>query len=315
MPQSDANASPVDADRLQRFMFEELDIRGALARLDEAWASVRGAQRYPEPVERLLGELLTATALLASIVKVSGTLTVQATGDGPLAALMAECRDRSNLRGIARIRDAKALRMEARDDAAGTGILGKGLVTITIRPDIGDRVGEAYQGIVPLDGSSIAEALEGYFAQSEQIPTRIWLSTKGERSAGMLIQALPPEMAHHDHGERRREEDFGRITLLADTVSGSELRELPGERLLTRLFFEETVALQRPEGLAFACSCSRERTRDALRAIAEQELEEIIAEEGDIRMECQFCHAEYRFDRVDVAAVHASAAPDDGQVH
>ncbi len=299
-----------DEDRLQRFLFEELDIRGALARLDSAWASVRSAHRYPEPVERLLGELLTATALLASIVKVQGTITVQATGDGPLAAVMAECRDRSQLRGIARIRDAEAL-----EAAPGTGILGKGLVTITIRPELGDRIGEPYQGIVPLDGSSIAEALEGYFAQSEQIPTRIWLSTEGDRSAGMLIQALPPELAHHDHGERRREEDFGRITLLADTVSETELRNLPGERLLSRLFFEETVALQRPQSLEFACSCSRDRTREALRAMPLTELEDILDEQGEIRMECQFCHSVYRFDRVDVAAVHAAAAPGDDQVH
>lgn len=294
-----------ESDRLQRFMFEELDIRGSLARLDDAWAGVRDAQDYPEPVQRLLGEMLTATALLASIVKVKGTLTVQATGDGPLAAVMAECRDRSRLRGIARIRDEDALASTRLAD--GTSPLGQGLITITIRPELGDRAGEAYQGIVPMDGSTLAEALEGYFVQSEQIPTRMWLTADTGRTAGMLIQALPPELARFDHAERQREEDFGRISLLAGTVSARELKDLPGQQLLTRLFHEETVSLQATESLEFSCSCSHDRTREALRAMPIEELRQIIAEDGDIRMTCQFCHAEYRFDGIDVAAVHAQA--------
>lgn len=302
-----------ESDRLQRFLFEELDIRGALARLDDAWAGVRDAQSYPEPVQRLLGEMLTATALLASIVKVKGTLTVQATGDGPLAAVMAECRDRSQLRGIARIRDEEAF--TTTNMTEGTAALGKGLITITIRPELGDRAGEAYQGIVPMDGSSLAEALEGYFIQSEQIPTRIWLAADADRSAGMLIQALPPELARYNHAERQREEDFGRISLLAGTVSASELKELPGQRLLSRLFFEETVSLQQAESLEFSCSCSHERTREALRAMPLPELEQILLEDGEIRMTCQFCHNEYRFDGIDVAAVHAQASAGDDQLH
>jgi len=302
-----------ESDRLQRFMFEELDIRGALARLDDAWAGVRDAQSYPEPVQRLLGEMLTATALLASIVKVKGTLTVQATGDGPLAAVMAECRDRSQLRGIARIRDEEAFTTDS--VAEGTAALGKGLITITIRPELGDRAGEAYQGIVPMDGSSLAEALEGYFIQSEQIPTRIWLAADEDRSAGMLIQALPPELARFDHADRQREEDFGRISLLAGTVSAHELKGLPGQRLLSRLFFEETVSLQKSETLEFSCSCSHDRTREALRAMPLDELEQILLEDGDIRMTCQFCHAEYRFDGIDVAAVHAQAPSGGDQLH
>ncbi len=307
-----------ESDHLQRFMFEELDIRGALARLDDAWAAVRDAQSYPEPVQRLLGEMLTATALLASIVKVKGTLTVQATGDGPLAAVMAECRDRSQLRGIARIRDEAAFTTDSvakGGPAEGTAALGKGLITITIRPELGDRAGEAYQGIVPMDGCSLAEALEGYFVQSEQIPTRIWLAADEGRTAGLLIQALPPELARFDHAEQQREEDFGRISLLAGTVSASELKDLPGQQLLSRLFFEETLSLQPSENLQFSCSCSHERTREALRAMPLDELEQIIKEDGDIRMTCQFCHAEYRFDGIDVAAVHAQSPPSSDPLH
>lgn len=306
---TDFPATPSGGDRLERFHFQELDIRGALARLETAWQPVRTAQTYPPEVQRLLGELLTATALLASIIKIDGTLTVQAAGDGPLSAIMAECRNRDELRGIARIRDADAI-----EDGAGTGALGRGLITITIRPELGSgpggRSGEPYQGIVPLDGSTLAEALEGYFARSEQIPTRIWLDAGGTRTAGMLIQALPPEHARHDHTPDRRAEDFGRITLLADTVTGPELRQLPTEQLLTRLFHEETVSLQPPRPLTFSCSCSRDRTREALQAMPAAELDEILEEEGAIHMTCQFCHAEYRFDAIDVALVHRDVSPD-----
>lgn len=311
---SDPDASPQPGgDQLQRFLFEALDIRGALARLDSAWTEVRDAHDYPAPVSRLLGEMLAATALLASIVKVRGTLTVQATGDGPLAAVMAECRDRSNLRGIARLRDASAWQQDAGPE--GTAALGKGLITITIRPELGDRAGEAYQGIVPLDGSSLAEALEGYFLQSEQIPTRIWLTTTAQRCAGLLIQALPAELARQEHSQLQREEDFNRVSLLAGTVSPSELSELPVASLITRLFFEEAVTLQLPEPLRFACSCSRQRTREALRAMPQAELETIVAEEGAVRMTCQFCHTEYRFDGIDVAAVHGDPPDDDPPIH
>ena len=298
-------------DSLQRFLFEALDIRGVLARLDESWVQVRTAHTYPEAAQQLLGELLTATALLASVVKVRGTLTVQATGDGPLAAVMAECRDRSELRGIARIRDEAALRATEASTPASTRPLGRGVLTITIRPD----GGEPYQGIVPLAGSSLAEALEGYFVQSEQIATRVWLSAGTAGTAGMMIQALPAELAIKNHPEREREEDFNRIALLADTVSDAELHELHGERLLTRLFFEEAVALQQPVDLRFSCNCSRDRTREALRAMPRAELEEIIEEEGAIEMTCQFCHTEYRFDGIDVALVHAEPDPVDDRIH
>lgn len=309
----DATDTSPESDCLQRFMFEQLDIRGALVRLDDAWAGVRDAQSYPKPVQRLLGEMLTATALLASIVKVNGTLTVQASGDGPLAAVMAECRDRTQLRGIARIRDEEAFDGDNLID--GTAALGQGLITITIRPELGDRAGEAYQGIVPMDGSSLAEALEGYFVQSEQIPTRFWLAADESHTAGMLIQALPPELTRFNHAERQREEDFARISLLAGTVTAKELKDLPGQRLLSRLFFEETISLQKIENIDFSCSCSHERTREALRAMPLEELEQILAEDGDISMTCQFCHAEYRFDGIDVAAVHAQAPPGGDLLH
>jgi molecular chaperone Hsp33 len=290
-----------DIDGIQRYHFRDQDIRGELARLDATWAAVRAAHDYPEPVQRLLGELLTATALLANTIKVDGTLTVQASGDGPLSVLMAECRDRTTLRGIARydaedFPDAPAPPVET---AMGTELLGKGLLTITIRAD----GGEPYQGIVPLTGATVAELVEGYFEQSEQIPTRLWLSAAEGRAAGLLLQALPPELASAERTPKQREEDWGRLTMLADTLGATELRETDNTTLLHRLFHEEPVLVQAPEPVAFRCTCSRDRTREALRAMSREELEEILAEEGRIHLDCQFCHATYDFDAIDLDLV------------
>lgn len=291
------------SDGIQRFTFEDLDIRGELAHLDATWQAVVAAHDYPPPVELLLGELLTATALLANIIKIDGTLTVQATGDGPLAVLMAECQNRETLRGIARIRDERGKigsDVPPPGVSMGTELLGRGLMTITIRPE----GGEPYQGIVPLSGATLAEAVEGYFAQSEQIPTRLWLSASRSasrgRTAGLLIQALPPELTRAARSAAEREEDFNRLSLLADTVGAAELRETENEVLLTRLFHEERVLVQPPAPVAFSCTCTRDRTREALRAMAREELEEIVATEGRITMDCQFCHEVYAFDGIDL---------------
>lgn len=298
-----------ESDSIQRFHFSELDIRGEVARLGATWEAVVAAHDYPLPVQRLLGELLTATALLANIIKIDGTLTVQATGDGPLSVLMAECRNRETLRGIARLRGTVDGPLPPDDVAMGTELLGKGLVTITIRPESG----EPYQGIVPLTGATIAEAIEGYFAQSEQIPTRLWLSAAGSDASGLLVQALPPELARADRAPRQREEDFSRITLLADTLGAAELRETVNETLLHRLFHEEQVRLQDRQALAFRCTCSRERTREAMRTLPRDELETILEEDGFVEMDCQFCRVKYRFDAIDLElAMRAEPEPGDG---
>ena len=283
-------------DSIRRFHFPELDIRGEITRLDETWAAVNAAHDYPLPVQRLLGELLAATALLANTIKLDATLTVQASGDGPLAVLMAECRNGETLRGIARLRGEVDGPLPPDEVAMGTELLGKGLVTITIRPD----GGEPYQGIVPLTGATIAEAVEGYFAQSEQIPTRLWISAAGERVAGLLVQALPAELTEKMLSEKQREEDFRRVTLLADTVGAEELRTTDAETLLHRLFHEEQVRLQAADGLAFRCTCSRERTREAMRTLPREELQAILDEDGFVEMDCQFCHEKYQFDAIDL---------------
>jgi molecular chaperone Hsp33 len=209
---------------------------------------------------------------------------------------MAECRNRVTLRGIARIHGDVDGALPAAGAPMDTGLIGSGLLTITIRPD----GGEPYQGIVPLSGTTVAEAVEGYFEQSEQIPTKLLLSADDHRAAGLLLQSMPPEFREAERAPGERREDFRRVCILADTVDGEELRGTANETLLTRLFHEERVLVEPPSPLAFRCTCNRDRTREALRAMSRAELEQIVEEEGEIEMDCQFCHAVYRFDGIDL---------------
>jgi molecular chaperone Hsp33 len=160
--------------------------------------------------------------------------------------------------------------------------------------------GERSQGIVPLEGSSLAAALETYFSASEQLDTRLWLTADAQRAAG-LLQRLP--------AERGLDEDWERIALLAQTVSTGELLDLPAERLLYRLFHEETVRLFESEPVAFRCSCSRQRIEDTLRALGAEEVESILEDEGAIEVDCEFCNRHYHLDRVDALKLFAPSVP------
>jgi molecular chaperone Hsp33 len=174
---------------------------------------------------------------------------------------------------------------------------------ITLDPKEG---GQAYQGIVPLEGSSISTALENYMLRSEQIDTRIFLSCDGDSAAGMLIQKLPETM--NQLTLDRDEDTWGRVGHLASTVTDDELLHLPTETLLTRLFHQEDVRLFEPTTTEFFCSCSRDSVSNMLRMLGDEEILSIIEERGNIEVNCDFCNALYTFDRVDAAQLLVSEA-------
>jgi molecular chaperone Hsp33 len=150
---------------------------------------------------------------------------------------------------------------------------------------------------VALEGACLANALEAYFAQSEQLPTRLWLTADGDAAAGLLLQRLP--------GGRADSDDWRRVCLLAETVHSAELAQLPVRELLRRLFHEESVRLFDPEPLAFRCSCSRERVGAALQALGRAELQDLLAQDGEVSVDCEFCNRRYRFDAVDLERLWA----------
>lgn len=280
------------SDQLQRFLFEQTDIRGELTRLQQSYLDTLSAHPYPAPVATLLGELLAAASLLSATLKFDGTLTLQARSNGQVPLIMAEITSDRRLRGIAR----------GADDAHSEDfhdLLKDGQLAITITPAKGQR----YQGIVPLDGDNLSQCLESYFRQSEQLATRIWLCCRGNIAAGLLIQELP---AGADVDAEYRAERWEHITALADTLSTDELLQLPFDTLLHRLYHQDPVRLYDPQPIVFQCSCSAARTLDALRTLGETELQSMIAEQGSIDINCEFCHQHYHFTEADIRELFRS---------
>ncbi len=280
-------------DLLQRFIFDNTDIRGELSHLEQSYQEALSTHQYPEPVARLLGEFLAAAALLSATLKFEGTLTLQARSEGQIPLIMAEATSDHKLRAIAR-------EAENANSTAFNTLLANGHLSITIDPKQGQR----YQGIVALDGSSLAQCLEGYFQQSEQLSTRLWLCSDGQRAAGMMLQELP---ASQTTSPELREQNWQHVTQLAETLTEQELLSLAFDQLLHRLYHQEQLRLFEPDDLQFKCSCSRSRTLNALRALGQTELEHILSEQTTIEINCEFCHQHYQFNKKDIQGLFQQA--------
>jgi len=279
-----------DSDVLSRFVFERTNVRGELVHLDATWRAILERRDYPEPVRELLGQAMAAAALLITTIKFNGSLIMQIQGDGPVSMIVVQAKSDRTLRGLAHWTDPVLPGPLAQ-------LVGKARLAITLDQG-GDR--ERYQGIVALEGEeNLARALEDYFVRSEQLATRLWLSANDERAAGMLLQVLP--------GETEDDDAWNRAGQLADTLSNQELLELPQREVLRRLFHEEDVRLFEPEPVSFRCTCTRERIETVLRSLGYAEVQGIIAEQGQVSVDCEFCNQNYLFDPVDVEKLFAAA--------
>ena len=275
-----------DSDSMRRFLFDGSHVRGVRVHLTDAWQTLLARHPYPDAAKPLLGQSLAAVALLSATVKFDGSLTLQMSGNGPVPMLVVQSTGARTVRGMASIRD------ELQSDQL-SDLLGKGHLAITIDQGPGK---DRYQGIVALEGDKLALVIDAYFENSEQLPTRLWLAADGERAAGFLLQALPAEEFDAVNWEHW-------ITL-AETLTDEELLDLPTEQLLRRLFHSEPVRVFTPEPIEFHCRCSRERVSGMLRAMALAELQETADEQGGaLSVSCDFCNADYTFDRVDLEAL------------
>jgi molecular chaperone Hsp33 len=301
---------------LTKFIFEGLPVRGMLVRLTDSWREVlrrRGAAgAYPQPVRELLGEMTAAGVLMQANIKFNGALVLQIHGDGPVKLAVAEVQSDLAFRATATL-----VGEVAADAQLGTlvNVRGKGRCAITLDPRERLPGQQPYQGVVPLHGDRreplhrVEQVLEHYMLQSEQLDTRLVLAANDELAAGLLIQRLPVQGEGNLEGTaaRRNEDDIGlseafnRISILAATLTREELLTLPAERVLHRLFWEETLRVFEPLSPRFACTCSRERVRGMLRGLGREEVDSIVAERGDVEIGCEFCGVQYRFDAVDVA--------------
>ncbi len=288
-------AETPDKDLLQRFLFEHADVRGEVVRLEQTFADTVARHDYAAPIRALVGEGLAAVALLAATLKYPCSLHLQLQSSGPLSLLLVQGTTDGNLRAMARTRESVAAQATL-DELAPQGTL-----AILIEPLAG---GERYQGVVDLRGGSLSSALEHYFRESEQLPTRVWLSASAEEAAGMLVQRLPGEGGH----QATDQDAWQRAEMLAETVTSEELRNLSPREMIRRLFHEEDIRLFDPTALRFSCRCSRERVAAMLEGLGEAEMRATLADEGIVEVHCDFCNAPYRFDAVDIEALFTDPA-------
>ncbi len=283
------DASP---DRLTRFLLDQAGVRGVHVRLDDTWAQIRSRAEYPAEIAELLGEAVAASALFTGHVKVDGRLSVQLRGDGALRTLFAECTGAGTLRAIATLTEGEF------EGVHTLASLGPGaLLAITIEnPSARGQDPSRYQGLVGLDADSLAAAFEGYFRQSEQLPTRLLLAADGERVAGLMLQKLPGDAGDTD--------GWDRSSVLFDTLASAELLDTPVEQLLHRLFHEDGVRMLGEKSLRFACSCSRERVSAMLESLGETEARAAVeANAGTAEIRCEFCGETYRYTDPEIDAL------------
>lgn len=269
-----------------RFIFEQTDVRGETVHLDKSFGEIVTIHQYAPSVSLLLGEFLAAAVLLSTTLKFDGKLILQVRSEGQIPLLMVECTSNREIRAIARGAE------QATSDNFEF-LLAEGQLAVTIDPDNGER----YQGIVPLRGGSLATSLDAYFAQSEQLQTRVWLAADEHRAAGMLLQQLPTQVVSN---EEDRQAQWEHACTLAQTLTKDELLELKAEQILHRLYHEDPLRVFPAAQVVFSCSCSSERTLSALASLGRVEIMDILDEQGSIAMDCEFCNQQYVYCQEDL---------------
>ncbi len=283
-------------NEVQGFMLEGSGIRGALVRLTETWQRVVAPHDYTPDVRALLGEGVAATVLLASGLKATPSVSLQLQGDGPLKLLLVQCTDGIRVRGMASFKPSP-------QDAP---LLGSGRLVVNLDTR---KPNGFFQGIVPLTSTKLDECLEAYFAQSEQLETRLILRSNTERVAGLLLQVLP------GHDETRATDEFEAAAACAATVSAEELTNLAAEELLPKLFAGHEIRLFAAHHVAHDCRCTPERLAGVVRMLGEEETKSLLAEQGHVELNCEFCNRAFRYDDRQVQAILRGTPQTSSSVH
>ncbi|MDO8909941.1 MAG: Hsp33 family molecular chaperone HslO [Pseudohongiella sp.] len=287
MSQSSSDNTDISQqDLCQRFLFSDVDVRGEIVRLNSAYTDTISNHAYPPAVNILLGEFLAAAALLGSTIKYEGRLVLQVRGNGELSLIMSECTSEGAVRGIARYQQVPQL-------TDFDALTGDGVLVITIDSSRADP----YQGIVSLEGGSLASSLKTYFEQSEQLKTWLYFAVDDKQACGFMLQQLP---SGRQTDSEERAGTWEHLLALGQTITAAELHSLSNEDLLHRLYHQERLELFTPRKFHYQCSCSRERTARALISIGKKEVDSILAEHGAVVIGCEFCGHEYRFEADEV---------------
>ncbi|AYR23850.1 Hsp33 family molecular chaperone HslO [Herbaspirillum rubrisubalbicans] len=289
-------------DTLQKFLVDNAPVRGELVEISDTWRQVQARRDYPVAVRTLLGEMLAAAALLSANLKFNGMIIMQIHGDGPVKLLVVECDSELQLRATAKLADDAAIA----EDATLTDLVnaaGHGRFVITLDPKDKLPGQQAYQGVVPLDGESVATVIENYMLRSEQLDTKLWLAADENVSRGLLLQKLPSiggtaAPTAQPEGEL---EAWNHMVMLGDTLKREELLCTDIATLIHRLFWEQTIRVFDPVHPQFHCSCSREKVGNMLKMLGQEEVAEALSQMEKLAIDCDFCGQHYEFDAVDCA--------------
>jgi molecular chaperone Hsp33 len=291
-------------DTLQKFIFENAAVRGEFVEISDTWGEIQARHTYPLAVKHVLGEMVAAAALLSANLKFNGSIVMQLHGDGPVRLMVVECDANLRMRATAKLAPDAAIA----DDATLQQLVNAhhtGRFVITLDPL--DKVPgqQPYQGIVPLDGETMAVVIENYMLRSEQMDTKLWLAADSLVARGLLLQKLPRHSGQHGAPQQASEEEdletWNRAVALASTLKQEELLATDVQTLMTRLFWEETLRVFDPLQPSFHCSCTREKVADMLKMLGVDEVEAALADVGTLNVNCDFCGKHYAFDAVDCA--------------
>ena len=269
-------------------------MRGEFVQLSDSWRSVIERHDYPTILRNMMGELCVAAVLLAATLKLEGSLVLQIMGKGAIKLLVVECDGNLKLRATAKW-TGDLLQGNFKE------LVGDGQFMITLDPKNG---GQAYRGIVEVAGASVAEVMQNYMSQSEQLETRIWLAADGSHAGGMMLQKLPES---RDQFELAEEDNWRRAVLLAETLKSEELLSLTAIELMKRLYHEDDIRLFDAQPVSFFCSCSRENVARMLQMLGRAEVDSILEERENIEIHCEFCNQRYEFDKVDAEMMFVDA--------
>ena len=279
-----------NSDQLQRFVFEQMDARGCIVRLQQTCDAIQATHHYPSSLAKVLNQFAAAVTLLHDSIKVEASVTIQLRSAGSIRLIMADCLSDRSVRAIAEY-DAELLPASEEIDFNELGEAA--VLAITITPDDGER----YQAIVPIEHSNLEQSLENYFARSEQLPTWIRLLADSQHAVGIAIHTLPVQKVLQANTSV---ENFERLKALLNTLSLEESLELNSEQLLTRLFHDESCRLFAATGVQFGCHCSAGKSLDAIKALGPEDLARLVAEQrakdqDTLTVDCHFCFQRYEF--------------------
>lgn len=270
---------------LQRFLFEHAAIRGEMIHLDSVYQTITQQRAYPPKIKQLLGEAMMSCALLVGGIKFEGEVSVQFQGDKRFPLMLIQCDHLLQMRGFANF-------SENLTDEAYTEAFMQGNLVINLTPH---QQTQTYQSVVPLISTAMSDNLMHYFAQSEQLPSKVWFAINEQSAAGILLQLMPGQSS------LQREHFWEYAVQIGATITAEELLTLDNATLLHRLYHETELRLYPERLIQFKCRCSHEKMQQVIGLLGEKEAQDLVQEKGQVDIRCEFCSLNYTFDAIDVA--------------